>query len=484
MAETPISSPGFFGHDVLNSSSHPKPRALSDEERLAAERAVEKYFYDVMTGPEGELPPHPVDASRSRFQPPVAVVQEGVARQKGLGQQADRAPDMMDFVGGMGAVAARAPEVVTPGARVPPVDTRDPAHSDACGTAQVSRAHGGFDVGANDDQSSVTSMDLAAQFEAAVTVAAPRTVQVWPNKDGDPSRALVARDVGKWHACNIKLQKVVGDLTRAKGKPWYEATVAEARVNHTKLFFAFDVRGAHLRGFTGLLEEAGWLWSVEADGTYLPRCIAVKWTGPIGLVVEALMEAQKAAGARPMACARLDGNLPREDSGKQGSERLALLSFPSEWCEDKDVIVLTIDGRERNFDVLVTPNDQERGTVVVYEPSFTSQVEEVIVPKMLSLARSDEKLRVRKCPVNRAAGLSKPHFEISYPHTPGLERVIALLTSEGRMPYKFDKNGKPLAHAYFGDTPEAVGLRQSADVKAARQAILAVGADAHVTDLL
>lgn len=39
-------------------------------------------------------------------------------------------------------------------------------------------------------------------------------------------------------------------------------------------------------------------------------------------------------------------------------------------------------------------------------------------------------------------------------------------------------------HAYFGDTPEAVGLRQASDVKAARQAILAVGADTHVTDLL
>ena len=39
MAETPISSPGFPGHDFLNSPSHPKPpRALSDEERFAAER--------------------------------------------------------------------------------------------------------------------------------------------------------------------------------------------------------------------------------------------------------------------------------------------------------------------------------------------------------------------------------------------------------------------------------------------------------------
>ena len=105
MAETPISSPGFPGHDFLNSPSHPKPpRALSDEERFAAERAVEKHFYDVMTGPEGVLPPHPVDASRSRPQPPEAVVQEGAARQKGLGQQADCASDVMDFVGGAWAL--------------------------------------------------------------------------------------------------------------------------------------------------------------------------------------------------------------------------------------------------------------------------------------------------------------------------------------------------------------------------------------------
>ena len=334
----------------------------------------------------------------------------------------------------------------------------------------------------------ITRADLAAHFEAAVTVSAACTVQVWPNKQGDPTRALVARDVGKWHTCNVKLQKVIGDLTRAKGKAWYEATVAEARVNHSKLFFAFDIRGGHLQGFTGMLELAGWLWSVEAGGkiAYLPRCIAVKWTGPIGLVVEALLEAQKEARATPMAYAKLDGNLPREEAGKSASqgERLALLSFPGEWCEGEDAISLTIDGRVRQFDVLVTPNDQEYGTLVVYEPSFSSQVEGMIVPKILSLERSDVKLRVRRCPVNRAAGLSKPHFEISYPHTPGLLRVAALLTSVGRMPYQFDKSGKPLMHAYFGDTPEAVGLRQAADVKAARQAILAVGADAHVSDLL
>lgn len=267
-----------------------------------------------------------------------------------------------------------------------------------------------------------------------MTVSAACTVQIWPNKHGDPTRALVARDVGKWHACNIKLQKVIGDLTRAKGKAWYEVTVADARVNHSKLFFSFDIRGGKLRGFTDMLAQAGWLWSVEAGGLHLPRCIAVKWTGPIGLVVEALLEAQKEAGFKPAAYAKLDGSLPREDSGKSDKERLALLSFPGEWCEGEDVIELTIDGRARQFDVLVTPNDQEFGTVVVYEPSFASQVEEMIVPKILTLARSDAKLRVRKCPVNRSAGLSKPHFEISYPNTPGLLRVVALLTSVGRMP--------------------------------------------------
>ena len=276
----PKSSSGLFGQDGFHSSLHTKPRALSDEERLAAERAVAEHFYDVMMGPASEIPPRPVDASRSRPRPPEAVIQGGAALQKGLGQQVARESDMMHFGGGMGSGAARAPEVVTPGAKVPRAGTRDPAHGEAHGAAQVSRACEGMAVDDGGPLGEITKTDLAAQFEAAVTVAAPRTVQVWPNKNGDPSRALIARDVGKWHACNVKLQKVVGDLTKAKGKPWYDTTVAEARVNHTKLFFAFDVRGGQLREFTGLLDEAGWLWSVEADGTYLPRCIAVKW-GPV-----------------------------------------------------------------------------------------------------------------------------------------------------------------------------------------------------------
>lgn len=142
----------------------------------------------------------------------------------------------------------------------------------------------------------ITRADLAAHFESAVTVAAVCTVQVWPNKGGTLrarlSRAMLL--VGRWHACNVKLQKVVGDLTRAKGKAWYEATVAEARVNHSKLFYSFDIRGGRLREFTDMLDSAGWLWSVEAGNAYLPRCIAVKWTGPVGLVVEALMPAPSA----------------------------------------------------------------------------------------------------------------------------------------------------------------------------------------------
>ena len=54
------------------------------------------------------------------------------------------------------------------------------------------------------------------------------------------------------------------------------------------------------------------------------------------------------------------------------------------------------------FDVLVTPNDSEYGTVVCYEPSFKAVVETVIVPKIMSLARIKSKLWARRCPLNRA----------------------------------------------------------------------------------
>ena len=49
-----------------------------------------------------------------------------------------------------------------------------------------------------------------------------------------------------------------------------------------------------------------------------------------------------------------------------------------------------------------TPNDSEYGTVVCYEPSFKAVVETVIVPKIMSLARIESKLWVRRCPLNRA----------------------------------------------------------------------------------
>ena len=78
----------------------------------------------------------------------------------------------------------------------------------------------------------------------------------------------------------------------------------------------------------------------------------------------------------------------------------------------------------------------------------------------------------------RTANLSKPHFERSYPNTPAMLHVVAMLTSMGRVPHQFNARGKPIAFAYFGDTPEAVGLRL------AREAAIGAGGDGHVVDLL
>ena len=134
----------------------------------------------------------------------------------------------------------------------------------------------------------------------------------------------------------MKLRKVTGDLTLAKGTEWYARTVVDARVNHSKLFFAFDVKGGRLQEFCALLDQAGWPYSVESGEMHLPRCVTVKWTGPVGLAAEALMRAQREEGATPVLHAQLDGNLPRDDSSAGAKEKLAVLSFPGAWCEGAD----------------------------------------------------------------------------------------------------------------------------------------------------
>ena len=68
----------------------------------------------------------------------------------------------------------------------------------------------------------------------------------------------------------------------------------------------------------------------------------------------------------------------------------------------------------------------------------------------------------------RAAGLSKPIWVVSFPNSPAMLHLLAVLCAAGRTPYLWheDVEGekKPAFHAYFGESAEAIALNVLRDV--------------------